>query len=327
MKLLTASKYGLARSCQYPWTDGVEWSEARGDAAQRGNDIHKAIAHCLLSGASGFGRVSVAVEFARSALGYGERMLVEPAYYWSPADDDGRLLGEDIGRDYSGAPPGSVCGSADVAIVKLKEGRVLVIDWKSGHTHADFDTRHEDQMRLLALMAARAHGVSNVDVVVFHVDSGQQVVYPFDAFDLDGIASEVREVVASMAAATPKPGAHCEGCPARSSCPETRAAMELAQRWELTDVEALARVYPKLLVLERAVDDLKARARAIVEANGPVKLADGRTLRMVSTRRESINAKRALALAEKLGADGTELANCMSSAEVKSLRAVGKAET
>ena len=135
---LTASLIELAAKC--PGSQAHEHVETTNEAAERGTAIHDYIATLLSRGEAPLPSNHEArtvcerldpEEIHRSASPAGGiAYRVELGLYLSPASGEGGVLEGSHHRDYSGAPEGSIPGTADV--VALEDGRVRVTDWKTG---------------------------------------------------------------------------------------------------------------------------------------------------------------------------------------------------
>ena len=252
---------------------------------------------------------------------------------WDPIADRGRVLPSSGPRDYSAATVTEITGTADVVAPDIKAGTVYVYDFKSGKAEAD---SYAPQMRALCLLAARAFGVSNaVAVVVKASEEGiVETDYEFDELELDAIAGELAGYIAAVPTSEPTPGSHCTElyCKLRAVCPSTTSAVEALAPAEpsplavVTEQAAITGPDHAAYILHRlrAIDAMRDRAwdalKGYVLSNGPVPIGDGREYRMTSTTRETVDGKRALALAKSKGATELELSACVKSASVNSAR-------
>jgi len=153
-------------------------------------------------------------------------VAAEVAFAWDPVTGEARELGRGLDRDYSAAPDGWICGTAD-AVALVEEDAVYVGDYKSGH-------RPPRAAELLALAfygvcAARAYGRSRAILEVLRIaDDG--TTWPdrieLDALELAEVETRIRRALEAVAAAdgrTVRPGEHCRYCPAFRACPNTLA--------------------------------------------------------------------------------------------------------
>lgn len=159
------------------------------------------------------------------------------AYDW--LDGNGRVLPSQGHRDYSDCGPTEIPGTAD-RIALPDQDTVVVHDWK-GREHQAAAAEHH-QLRFLALAAAAAYGRTHAIVAwVKTMDGVPQVDYAsFDAFDLAGIAEEVRRIADRIEAARAaiasgqRPelarGPWCGRCDAFDFCPGQQELLQIAVR-------------------------------------------------------------------------------------------------
>jgi ATP-dependent exoDNAse (exonuclease V) beta subunit len=143
---LTSSRIELASKC--PGSQAHEHVQTTSNAAERGTAIHDYIAALLTCGEASLpsNHEARAVceqlnadEILRAASPTAEMdYRVELGLYLSPDSGEAGILEGSHHRDYSGAPEGSIPGTADV--VALEDDRVRVTDWKTG-------VRHESRLR------------------------------------------------------------------------------------------------------------------------------------------------------------------------------------
>jgi hypothetical protein len=246
---------------------------------------------------------------------------------WDPDTKKGRVLGRGLGRDYSKASPTEIVGTADLL---WREGDLVCVDdWKTGKAVAS-GAAGTWQLRLLALAAARAVGVTRTRVRLIYPRADGRVYVDradFDAFnlldferDLQGLdrrISEARITFKEGRTLAVTEGPHCRYCPALPSCPAKRAVVTaLVARASQAPDEATVRAQvatltPALigetwLKLEAAELYLKRVREAVdsyVRQGGPVPLPGGRELKEVPSTRRYLDPKVAadvlLALDEK----------------------------
>lgn len=332
---LSASRLQLAGACLFPFREDVPWTDT-GDVKPRrlGTGFHE------LTAAQVNGRIPAELEediaeeawalFATweaerwPSIQLGPTAEAEVTFALDPVNGTARLLGKDLGRDYSGALPGELVGTADLVQVdhprefprKPGEGAstmpgtpvVWITDWKTGRKRGSAEKNA--QLRFLAAAAAKVYGAEQVYVSLCYVrPEGVEVdAHLFEAFELEVvIPSEVRALLedAAKGDAEPSLGPHCDGldddlfCPARLACPAYRATIErdapdaarhlpvLSEGGSLSASTAGAAVLA-LVKLEALVKGWWELAEAYVRANGPVDLGDGCEYREVETTRESI---------------------------------------
>lgn len=193
------------------------------------------------------------------------------------------------GRDYTAAPPDDFCGTAD--LVAVCPGMVIVYDYKTtqpGQTPADAS----DQLRALSLMAARAYGKPKAAYAAIIVDENgcwPEDLVTLDAFDLDGIAAELRALLEKdHTNSEPTPGPHCSEryCPARAACPVTTGAMgdtlvkaDRLIRHKFSEQIATPDHAAWLLTACELVEDglkaVRGQLRAYADEHGGIALSDG----------------------------------------------------
>jgi hypothetical protein len=230
---------------------------------------------------------------------------------WDPETDTGRVLGRNLGRDYSGARPGEILGTADLLGQMLAKRAVYVPDFKTGKAVTG-GAAGTWQLRLLALAAARATGLraAVVQLIYLRADGRAYVDRAeFDAFDLANFAAELRELPRRVAASELQlerervphvvEGPHCRYCPALPACPAKREMMRaLVVNMESAPSDELVRARVATLTVEQKAQGyvrlelaemFLRRLREAYESSArqePLPLPDGRVLReVVSTRR------------------------------------------
>jgi hypothetical protein len=316
----TASKAGLAAICLHWAREDVEThSEPPSPALERGSAVHADIAAAMMrKPTSGLWTEQVARATSLiETLDHCLYVYVEPAFAYDPETDSSRFLGEDIGREYEkhGAKQGEICGSADVVLNYGHE--LVVIDWKTGNSWDDFNTKHSGQLRMLGLMAARAFDAHRVTAYVCNVDSGDVASYELDVLDLDAQAAELQDMLRAIPDAEPVPGEHCRVCPARRSCKAHTLTLAAAPTWTITTAEDIRRIYPLLAVAREKLETIEKKIHGHVAAHGEVPLEGGKVLRLTTQSRTAFDKKRALALLEEKGATSDEIASCESTSTTR----------
>lgn len=307
MRLPSASKFGLARKCSYwlsphaPPKDPYE----EGDSARLGNDVHT-IAQRIGEGHPNplapveEGRKKEVRELLDEAKAYldvckesvdslpcGERFFELPMA-WCAKTRSSRILPSKGHRDYSAKRETEIPGTTDVLVVC--EDHVLIRDLKTGFGAKQKDASETDQLRLLALMAARMFGAERAVIELDHLAPDGRYVdrAELDCFQLLEVEDEIDDLYKTIESAqqTPKPGVHCfDGyCYVRSNCPATRATLAAVNRdavahlpmvAEITTQEQAARVRVGLRMVEEAKRAWYKELISYVLRNGPVDMGDG----------------------------------------------------
>ena len=301
---VSASKLGMLRACQWFARPEVKWQrDDPGPAAQLGTTTHELIA-ATVEGRKMSVADDRATSMAASALEWltgrweGAEWIAEPAYVLDTATGAARLHGRNIGRNYPRLAEPELAGSAD--LVMAGDAAVL-IDFKTGRRENVEPVESNQQMLTLALAAARAHGARTVRAVLAFVGPSGVTTDEavFDALDLDAHAAELRATVAAIPTSEPKPGKHCQYCPARAVCPAMgtalatvtpRTRLPIVQRSEdFVSPEHVAEQYLTLRAAKVAIEQAWGAIRSYVDTHGAVDLGNGHTYARRETKRESIS--------------------------------------
>lgn len=247
----------------------------------------------------------------------------EVAFAYDPTTDTARRLGTSLGRDYSGALPGEVTGTADLVVPGLVP---LVIDYK-GRESVGPAIDHL-QLNLYALCVARTTGAEEVATAIVYVHEDGTLEWDraqLGAWDLAAVAARVAEIAARVAQADEAAaagrlpplvdGPHCQRCPALTVCPaQVELARALVREAEATPAnELLARLAPLPDADAGAALDRLERASAVIEAQvaalkerakkSGLTLPDGsRLVPVEQTRRDVVVATAMPLLVERFGA-------------------------
>lgn len=279
MREPSASGLPLARECAHPWTSGIRWPSDRSDASDFGTLAHRGaeslvtgepLFPALLAGLSDAERWSLAghVDQARAFLGHvrpGQVFeLAELPLRYDVESGKSRRVGRhrrlEIARwtaviDYVGA---------------LQDGRIRVVNWKTGRQAHAARAAVNAQLRFEALAAARWAGAWHVRAqIVYLSEDGYEVdSADFGPMDLATIAEEARELLVGLTngPTPPVPGAHCTRmfCPLRGVCKATHAALGAAYPASpplpvvIANDEDARRVTEELPLAEAALAGLKA---------------------------------------------------------------------
>lgn len=201
-------------------------------------------------------------------------------------------------RGYGDLPDTAIPGTIDL----LVEGRAAtesdsgvrwtVIDWSTDH---DLDVGHKRaQVEVYMLAVARAHRISSIDGAIGTFRLGGALAWhrwTLDGMGLADVAARLRSAHDRAVAAreqraqherdhdapwTPDVtrGGHCRDCRAFLSCPATQAMVRAVG---VPDA-SLGAAYLTATVAERWGDEVRAHAKAAVEAQGHVAMPDGKRL-------------------------------------------------
>ena len=176
---LTASRLSLAARC--PGAFVLPHFGRETPEATRGTAIHAHVARLLEDGLwepereedpearAVLLRMGPAELRASCAFEGVSSLRAEVPFALDPSSGTARLLPPASGghRDYSSAPAGSVCGTADA--VAAGDGRVLVTDFKTG-SFPVAPPETNPQLAFLALAAARAYGAPEAVARIVRVD-------------------------------------------------------------------------------------------------------------------------------------------------------------
>lgn len=338
--LLTASKVGLLLECGYSFRNDVAIiaRDASSEAATRGTQIHDAIHRLLSTGDIGADALSMPEADQRSVSGAaawalaeseacGRPLTTEVAYELS-RDGTVRVLG--TGREaYGQAKPGTICGTADLVI----PGKV--VDWKTGE-HGAYAA--EPQMLALAAMAIGDRDSTEWQAVYLPEHGEPRVLRSGEVTQAEAVAirAGLFEAYDAAQGSEPTPGEHCSGmyCPLVGKCPaytvpgdaiasQIVSVGEVLRKRIGAPIDTVADAVDTLAMLklfDKYTDALSKEARAKVQAAEGFGESEYYVAKTSAQTRQGIDAKAALALAEKLGAQPHELAACMTSSSFDVLR-------
>ena len=336
---ITASASARAIACGYWLDEAVELPvEPVNDAMSAGDALHKlieeddgtdtyAIENCLDT------RLRAAQLYLREHCPQDHER--EQAYGYD--GERARFLG--VGREvYAAHPTCTVTGTADV-VADLGGGHWLVSDWKSGEHGA----RHAgEQLRTLGALVLAAYGGEHATLHAVHLEHNQAAkVYDHGSIDAMDAAALLHELHTRQPG-PPVPGDHCGDayCPLRGRCPAFVATAEQLAAPDVVELvrerrnplvvgivdDDTARLAVDLLPLvEKRLDALKADLREYAERQPgeALDLLDGRRYAAVRQTRQGIDAKAALALAERSGATKEDVAACLTSSSFPVWKRIG----
>lgn len=250
-----------------------------------------------------------------------------------------RKAGKSQHRNYSAAPEGWVCGTADTVTVskgmqRLSESspapdEVIITDWKTGMMAVPHPERNL-QLRFLALAACRSYGIERAVVQIAYIGTDGEVnvsSFEFDAGDLAEIEEQIRRINRRVNDARKKQlqlkvGAHCRYCPALRFCPAQASAArallenvpdsENEERVEtraarLTPQDA-ALIWERLQAVKHAVKVSEEVLQAYVLQEEHVDLPGEKQLALVTSKRDKILPEVAMPLLRDFYGDDADLA-------------------
>lgn len=267
-----------------------------------------------------------------------DEIFTEVPFALDPETGEARSLNSNGHREYSDAPEGWVCGTADAVAVakggakglsKLSESapaedEIVITDWKTGMIPVDHPEVNL-QLRFLALAAARACGVGKATVQIAYIDNEGEITvsaFEFGARDLDEIAGQLRAIARRVEGARRenlalKVGSHCRYCPALRFCPAqasaARALLDDAgeaageDAGELTPKEA-ALIWERLQTVEHAIKMSEEVLQAYVEQEAGIELPGGGQLKLVTSKRDKILPEVTMPLLRDLYGDDADKA-------------------
>jgi CRISPR/Cas system-associated exonuclease Cas4 (RecB family) len=300
----TASRLGRLRHCQW-WArpEVTAPEQPGGPEAERGTRIHDAI---HLGTTLPIAEERACAEHARRHLAELGEHATEVPFVWLPATGAARQTKLTGPRQYGNAE--GITGTADV-VVKLEDGGVHVIDWKTGQPPPFGHTEpaaSNAQLAFLALAATRAYGADYAEVSLgFLSDEGiRWDEASLDALDLDAYAHELRSMLAAVSTSVPQPGSHCKYCNAAVVCPAATGALDIAieqkpvlprRRLPLSvdhieSADHARWAYVQLRAVQALTDAAWRSLRDWTDMHGAIDLGDGHSYARRSSERESVEA-------------------------------------
>lgn len=234
-------------------------------------------------------------------------------------------------------------GIADV-IGTLHDGTPVVIDWKTGQRNGDPHTKY--QLRFFATALHLITGAPSVEARFGYIDEVGACFYETARFSVieDDFAKTLmalgrlhdatvraRALLDEGKVPDVRTGDHCQWCPAWGACPAkagivARTLPDLewaAEQLDLMSPEQVGTAWVKYKELEQAMyrvgDILKERAK-----QEPIPLPNGQWVKPVPSTRTSVDAKKLVSLAKRLGASKRDIDECVSMTTYDTLRQVGR---
>ncbi|HEY6460615.1 MAG TPA: PD-(D/E)XK nuclease family protein [Polyangiaceae bacterium] len=232
---------------------------------------------------------------------------------WNVRTGAARLLPRDAAhRDYGELDDDEIPGTVDACAVD--DGRVSVIDWKTGRQQVESPATNPQLAHNGAALAA-VHGASEARVT--YTKLGEEAIFSpepavLDAISFEATRDELRTMIDSIATSEPRPGPWCTWCPAKGVCPETAVAVEqvieataivrrVPMSLEIRDNAHAAGMLTAVDAVEQFVDELRRRLKAYADANGGIAMPDGTVYSRtdVTTERPDLSVEAALAVIEQ----------------------------
>lgn len=277
MREPSASHLALAQLCAHPFTSGIRWPyEEQSDAGAFGDIVHSG-AEAIETGEAVFPALYAGLDDAEARKLYRCVDAARDLLALTPPQDEAHAELElryhvDTGRVRQ-AKRGDARAPGEWTVridwVGVRNGVVLVRDWKTGKQSYTANAKANPQVRLGAVAAARFFGVRRARVELVHLDEDGHTVdgADFDALDLGAIAAEMRALRRSLTRGPtpPVPGAHCtqQFCKLRGICPATLSALATAQpvgerfSIEIRDAEHARWTLERLAGAQAALDSVK----------------------------------------------------------------------
>ncbi len=301
---ITGSTLPVLRKCQWWAREDVVAPPALppSDAMLIGTEVHAAIENTLtrrdvkLSTDDGMDLFREWMQWwSTSPLAFNQ-WKAEVAYAYDVQRDAARLIGENVGRGYE-VSASEIPGTIDA--LALDDEHAHVVDWKttSGFGPGPADAEDNWQLRLYALMVARAHRVDSVTIHVVRITTNgvTSTSHTLDSLELDAVAHEVQRLVKAVPTALPQAGSHCHRCRAVAVCPTTNAATTAIAppapiKLEINDDNA-GNLLMKLRQVQAACEQLEGALKlyAANKNEEGIRLPTGKRWVRTSVDRESIN--------------------------------------
>jgi len=105
----------------------------------------------------------------------------------------------------------------------LGNGRVAIVDYKTGKPRAQEDADDSLQLSIYAIAAREKWGYEAVRLIFYNLEENSAVTTVRDKLQLEGALAKIADVADRIAegAFDPKPGYHCRLCSYRNLCPAT----------------------------------------------------------------------------------------------------------
>lgn len=276
--MITASS--LSRRMNCPGSSVLPQAENHSEWAESGHEEHEELA-------IGVSASTLPPELAKYVPADARP---EVALAFDVATGEGRVIGENLGRNYGNPGPFEIVGSTDV--LGIEGDAVIVIDWKTGFLNVE-PAATNPQLAFYALAAARALNKSRAIVRIIYTKSGYCDEHELDALDLASFAERLKALHLRAARAqetknrgeqvSTREGAWCRHCASKSVCPSKVSLLVQIAEGGLAVIgdtamtpERAAGAYEQIVRIEQLVKDARARLVTYVDEQGPIDLGDGR---------------------------------------------------
>jgi hypothetical protein len=265
-------------------------------------------------------------------------LRTEVAIAWNPWTKVSRILGDHLGRDYSGADRSSeFVGTAD-RIGRMVggeyDGWFVVDDYKTGSARTVDHVEKNWQTLTLAVAFAAQFKLDKVLVGIIKTKGQVRPYYhPLEGIDLAMGAQALKDLadIAASGKGEYVQGDHCKYCPCFVYCEKKlEIAVNIVKKPELT-MEYISNqiqsdpttAYSRWRQVKQVIHKLDGIMRAHAEKN-PIPLANGVVYGAVSVTKNEIDAKVAFeAIFEKHGAEVAKAALTLDASKAGIERAIG----
>jgi len=123
----------------------------------------------------------------------------------------------------------TVAGRID-RIDDLGNGRVAIVDYKTGKPRAQEDADESLQLSIYAIAAHEKWGYQAERLIFYNLEESAAVITSRDRFQLEEAKAKVKDVAERIESGefSPKPGYHCRFCSYRNLCPATEKPLPSA---------------------------------------------------------------------------------------------------
>lgn len=301
---ITSSKLYLAELC--PGSHALPHQRESSAAANTGTKGHSFLERVLLGDLEGARELAPdelkdrldGIDLKRLVELFGTfEPNVEQAFAYNPREDQARVLGERMERDYSKVTSDEIAGTADGW--SGDSSWAVVADWKFGRSYVAHP-RENWQVKFFVVSISRITGAEVVRGIIGKVDEDGGTKFFFEDFDtmaIDAIAHGIRRIEQRVRASQMavedgrRPelvvGEHCGYCPARWACPAIADAgqqlVALEARAAALTPEAAGFAYLQVQAVMKAGEAVKKVLLSRAKAE-PLPLPNGKVLKIFPER-------------------------------------------